>query len=144
MPQGADADCEYFFWTGLGSREGHIKTVDRTLEAVFRKSQVPNAQAHRFRHTLATEILIAGGTIEDCANILGDSPEIIHKYYAKRSPEYQQRTVDLMRRVHGTAIFSGTYSARDDFSSVNEAKKRDYLVLEEGVEPSCPVKGAGF
>ena len=111
---------------------------NRTLQAVFAKSKVRGAQAHRFRHTLATEILIAGGTIEDCANILGDSPEIIRKHYAKWSPEYQRRTVDLMTRVHGT------YTAREDFSTVTNSDKKSYLVLEEGVEPSYPVKDAGF
>lgn len=85
LPQGAAPDCKYFFWTGNGSREGHIKTVDRTLQAVFRKSGVERAHAHRFRHTLATEVLVKGGTIEDAANILGDSPATIEKYYAKWS-----------------------------------------------------------
>jgi hypothetical protein len=82
--------------------------------------------------------LIAGGTIEDCANIPGDSPEIIRKHYAKWSPLYQRRTIEIMSRIHGT------HPAREDFHGVSNASKRDYLVLEEGVEPSCPVKGAGF
>jgi hypothetical protein len=44
---------------------------------------VPGAHAHRFLHTLATEILEAGGTFEDAAEILGNGPNIIRKYYAK-------------------------------------------------------------
>jgi site-specific recombinase XerD len=130
LPQGAAAECEYFFWTGLGARDGHIKTVDRTLKAVFTKSKVRNAHAHRFRHTLATEILVKGGTIEDCANILGDSPDVIRKHYAKWSPGYQRRTVDIMNRVHGT------YTAREEFGFVNPVQSVDPMVLEEGVEPS--------
>jgi len=51
--------------------------VTRTMGAVFRKSGVPGAHAHRFRHTLATEILEAGGTFEDAAEILGNSSAII-------------------------------------------------------------------
>src|SRR5208283_5440087 len=70
---------------------------------MFRASGVRDAHAHRFRcHTLATEIFIKGGTIEDCANILDDSPEIFRKHYAKWSPEHQRRTVDILSRVHGT------------------------------------------
>ena len=34
--------------------------------------------------------------IEDCANILGDSPEIVRKRYGKWSPEYERRFVDIM------------------------------------------------
>jgi hypothetical protein len=136
--QGAPLNCQYFFWTGLGAWDGHFKTVDRTLKAVFAASKVAKAHAHRFRPTLATEILIAGGTIEDCANILGDSPEIIRRHYAKWSPAYHRRTVEIMNRVHCT------YTAHGSFQFVSDSSKRDYLVLEEGVEPSCPAKGAGF
>jgi integrase len=42
---------------------------------------VPRAHAHRFRHTLATEILENGGSIEDAAEVLGNSPNIIRKHY---------------------------------------------------------------
>lgn len=35
LPAGADPGCPYFFWTGKGDVDGHIKTVDRTLQAVF-------------------------------------------------------------------------------------------------------------
>jgi site-specific recombinase XerD len=140
LPQGAGADCEWFFWTGQGARDGHIKTVVHTLKAVFKASGVEHAHAHRFRHTLATKILVEGGSIEDAANILGDSPEIIRKHYLKWSPEYQRRTVEIMARVHG----SGTYRAHEENQPVSDSKKKGYLVLEEGVEPSYPVKDAGF
>ena len=103
-PRGAPADCPYFFWSGLGTREGHIKTFDRMLKAVFAKSGVVRAHAHRFRHTLATEILANGGSLEDAANILGDSPAIIRKHYLRWSPAYQQRTVEVLTRVHGTNL----------------------------------------
>jgi integrase len=138
LPKGVSAETEYFFWSGAGARDGHIKTVVRTLQAVFVKSGVANAHAHRFRHTLATEILVKGGSIEDAANILGDSPEIIRKHYMKWSREYQRRTEAIMARVHGT------YTARENFAPVNPVIAANTLVLEEGVEPSCPVKGAGF
>lgn len=104
LPKGAATDCEYFFWTGAGSREGHIKTVDETLQAVFRESGVKNGCPHRFRHRLTTGILAKGGTIEDAANILGDSPAIIRKHYAKGSVAYQNRTVKIMRLLHGASV----------------------------------------
>ncbi len=138
LPRGADQDCEYLFWTGKGARDGHIKTVDQTLKSVFATSGVDSACAHRFRHTLATEILISGGTIEDAANILGDSPEIIRKHYAKWSVEYQRRTVDIMSRIHGTS------TAHKELSVPSASKEMGYLVPEVGVEPTCSVKSAGF
>jgi site-specific recombinase XerD len=138
IPRGAEADCKYFFWTGAGSRDGHIKTVDETLKSVFTKSGVEHAHAHRFRHTLTTEILVKGGTIEDAANILGDSPAVIRRYYAKWSVAYQSRTVEILQRVHGTSVAHTESTFRSPaFSIVG-------LVPEVGLEPTRPVKCAGF
>jgi integrase len=102
-PRGASPDSPYYFWAGPESSkpESFVKTTERTMQAMFRKSRVANAHFHRFRHTLATELLIAGGTIEDVANILGDDPETIRKHYAKWSPAYQERTTALLNRVRG-------------------------------------------
>ncbi len=135
-PLGAPADCKYYFWTGLGGRDGHIKTVDRTLQAVFRKSGVKDASAHRFRHTLTTQILVNGGSIEDAANILGDSPAVIRKHYAKYSSEYQHRTLELLRRVRSST--TGTFTAHGIFGAVNHLISTVKDVLEVGVEPTCP------
>jgi hypothetical protein len=51
------SDCRYFFWNGVGKPKTHKAHVDRSLRAVFKASGVPNAHAHRFRHTLATELV---------------------------------------------------------------------------------------
>ena len=83
--------------------------ADRTLHAVFKKSGIAGAHAHRFRHTLATELLGRGASFEDVADVLGNSPEIVRKHYAKWSPARQARIDDLMEKVH-----SGTeYAVRE-------------------------------
>ncbi len=56
VPRGAAADCRYYFWNGLTSERSMKGIAERTLASVFKASQVPNAHAHRFRHTLATEL----------------------------------------------------------------------------------------
>jgi integrase len=71
---------------------------------VFRRSGVAGAHAHRFRHTLATEILENGGTFEEAADVLGNSPDIVRKYYAKWSPRRQERISTLMGRIFGTSV----------------------------------------
>ncbi len=53
--------------------------------AVYAASGVQGACSHRFRHTMATEILELGGTFEEAADILGDSVAIVQKHYAKWS-----------------------------------------------------------
>jgi len=137
-PHDAPADCKYFFWTGSGFRESVIKVACRTLRAVFRKSGVKNATSHRFRHTLATELLVHGGSIEDVANILGDSPAIIRKHYAKWSVAYQLRTLELLERIHGTP------AAQEEIADVSAMVSTVEMVAKVGVEPTRTVKYARF
>jgi len=76
-----------------------IRDARRTLETVYTKSGVQRACSHRFRHTLATEILEMGGTFEEAADILGDTEAIVRKHYAKWSAGRQARTSDLLERI---------------------------------------------
>jgi site-specific recombinase XerD len=62
-PRGASPDCRYFFWNGRMSERAAKGSVERTLRKVFRLSGVARAHAHRFRHTLATELLGAGASL---------------------------------------------------------------------------------
>jgi len=99
MPRGAAPDCRYFFWNGITSERAIKGIAERTLAAVFEKSGVAKAHAHRFRHTLATELLGAGASFEEVADILGNSPEIVRKHYAKWSTARQARIDNLMDQV---------------------------------------------
>ncbi len=100
IPRGAAPDCRHYFWNGISSERTMKDTADRSLSAVFKSAMVPKAHAHRFRHTLATELLGNGASFEEVADILGNSPEIVRKHYAKWSPARQSRIDDLMERVH--------------------------------------------
>ena len=100
---GAD-DCRLFFSGGNASVRSLVKGAQRTLAAVFKRAKVEHAHPHRFRHTLASEILSKGGTIEDAASILADSPATIRRHYAKWTPEYQARQDRVIRMVHGTNL----------------------------------------
>ena len=58
IPRGADGpDCPYYFWSGHGDARTFVRDVTRTMGTVFKASGVPGACSHRFRHTLATEVL---------------------------------------------------------------------------------------
>lgn len=57
--------------------------MDRALRALFKEAKVSGAHAHRFRHTLATELSGLGASFEDVADILGNSPEIVRKHHGK-------------------------------------------------------------
>jgi integrase/recombinase XerC len=96
----SNINSRYFFWNGTGKQETHKGHMHRLLQAVFKKSGVAGAHAHRFRHTLATELLGRGASFEDVTDILGNSPEIVRKHYGKWSAARQSRIDDLMARVH--------------------------------------------
>ena len=105
VPRNAKSGGKWYFWNGLTDELAMKGMVERTLRAVFKKSGVPRAHAHRFRHTLATELLGQGATCEDVADILGNSPAIIRKHYAKWSAARQARIDSLMEAVHAGAEY---------------------------------------
>ncbi len=99
-PRGApDSECPYFFWSGNGAALTVTRDAKRTMETVYEASGVAAACSHRFRHTLATEVLEMGGSFEEAADILGDSVAIIRKHYAKWSVGRQTRITDLLARI---------------------------------------------
>jgi integrase/recombinase XerC len=108
---GTEARC--FFWNGITSRRAVVGIAERTLAAVFTKSGVEGAHAHRFRHTLATEILARGGTEQDVADILGISAAVVRKHYAKWSQARQQRITKLLE-----AVYPGTYLVHEQIGPV--------------------------
>jgi site-specific recombinase XerD len=103
-PKAAPRDSHEFFGGGKASQRSLVKGAWRTLAAVFKRARVEKAHPHRFRHTLASEILGKGGTIEEVAGILADSPATIRRHYAKWTPEYQARQDRVIGLVHGTNL----------------------------------------
>ena len=131
-PRQGGPDCRYFFWSGNGSARAFIRDITRTMATVYAASGVPGACSHRFRHTLATEVLELGGTIEEAADILGDSPGIVARHYAKWSARRQARITDLLTKlwhVYGTRVLA------DEEVQQNEW---DRLVDGMGFEPTTP------
>lgn len=110
-PRGAEAEPKYFFWNGTTSERAIKGIVERALAAVFKESKVQRAHAHRFRHTLATELLGRGATFEDVADILGNSPVIVRKHYGKWSPARQNRIDSLMDSISVGTIWAQTKKA---------------------------------
>jgi len=99
LPRSGKGGCPYYFWSGLSKRRTAVGVTEECLAAVFRMSGVTKAHAHRFRHTLATELLGQGATFEEVADILGNSPNIVRKHYAKWSEARQSRITNLLERV---------------------------------------------
>jgi site-specific recombinase XerD len=99
LPRNAARDCPYYFWNAQTSRRAVVGIAERTLTAVFKKSGVKNAHAHRFRHTLATRLLAQGASFERVADILGNSPGVVRKHYGKWS-KGRQDAIDQVMLAH--------------------------------------------
>jgi len=133
IPREADgSDCRYYFWSGHGGSRAMIRDATRTMAAVYKASGVLGACSHRFRHTLATEILEMGGTIQEAADVLGDSEAIVRKHYIKWSAGRQARISDLLKRLWHVY---GTRESADAQDKQNELIK---LVDGMGFEPTTP------
>jgi len=99
-PRGVDPEAPtYFFYNSQGSARTAIRGMAMSLDAVFKASGVPNARPHRFRHTLATDILSAGGTMRDVADVLGITEAVAEKHYAKWNVSRQERISRVMQAV---------------------------------------------
>jgi len=99
LPRNAAQDCPYYFWNGLTSRRAVVGIAERTLAAVFKKSGVKNAHAHRYRHTLAIRLLEQGASFEQVADILGNTPAVVRKHYGNWS-KGRQDNIDRLMMAH--------------------------------------------
>ena len=99
IPEGANYDTGYFFWSGRSEPQTLITDVSRALKRVFDLSGVKNAHAHRYRHSLATEILGKGGTMGQVADILGISEHVARRHYAKWSLERREQVWKIMAAI---------------------------------------------
>lgn len=100
-PRDAERECRLYFATGNAKVSSVCTAIDRTMGAVFKKAGVAKGHCHRFRHTLASEMLAKGATFEDIAAVLADAPDTVRRHYAKWTPGYQDRQDALLQRVHG-------------------------------------------
>jgi len=117
LPRNAAKDCPYYFWNGATSRRALVGIAERTLSAVFKKSGVADAHAHRYRHTLATRLLEQGATFEEIADILGNSPAVVRKHYAKWS-KGRQKNIDRLMLEHQSASITSQVTKKSHEKSV--------------------------
>ena len=95
-----------FFWNGRSTVHSAVNVAERTLQRVFQLSGVKDAHSHRFRQSLATDVLAKGGTERDVADILGITETIVRKHYAKWANARQERIDHLINAVHSGTILA--------------------------------------
>lgn len=89
---------EDYFWSGNGKVSSGISDWHRTLARLGRDLDF-NFHSHRFRHTLAAELLSAGVPVVQVSTILGNSPRIVEKHYSQFIEQTQKAIDDAVKLV---------------------------------------------
>jgi integrase/recombinase XerD len=91
---------QFFFWSGEGKPKSCVGDWQRSLKKLFKLAAVPGAHAHRFRHTFATDLLLAGVPLDRVATLLGHTnSKITERHYAPWIRARQEQLEADVRRV---------------------------------------------
>jgi site-specific recombinase XerD len=86
------------FWTGVSTAETVAGFYRRQFAAVFKRAGV-TGHLHRFRHSFATRLLLAGTDIESVASLLGHSnTQITQRHYSAWTLARQAKLADAVRK----------------------------------------------
>jgi integrase/recombinase XerD len=115
----------HWFWTGVGSKETLAGNWRRTFRRLCKIAGVQGGHPHRFRDTLAVELLLDGMPIERVSILLGHSSvKITERHYA---PWVEARQVqlesDLVRAWRNDPI-AQREMLRGDTASQDGARQR--------------------
>lgn len=82
-------------WKGLPVKSIKVAWARALKLAGFEGRKIP---PHTLRHTAATWLMSQGAEIWEAAQFLGMTTTMVEKVYAKHSPSFQKRAVDLITR----------------------------------------------
>jgi integrase len=88
----------YFFWTGQSKLSTVIGSKRRGLAKLLNRAGVKGSP-HKYRHTLASNLLANGSTPAMVARILGNSEKIVLKVYSHMIPAIQKQIATELERV---------------------------------------------
>jgi integrase/recombinase XerD len=105
VPLGPKPNPAYFFWSGNGQRKTYVKDWGRAYRRLFKISGLRQTNGapkrcfpHMFRDTFAVEQLLAGMSLEDVAELLGNSVQVCEKHYAPFVRARQLKIVENQKR----------------------------------------------
>jgi integrase len=87
--------------------------------ALGKRASVPDAHPHRFRDTLAVDMLTRGASPYDVAKMLGDTIETVEKHYTPFVRELRERVRTILETGTGLESLSKTHGS----DSQSAAKK---------------------
>lgn len=85
--------------------------------ALGKRAGVADSHPHRFRDTLAVDMLARGASPYDVAKLLGDTVATVEKHYAPFVKELRERARRLMENGEGLEKTTGTFWAQSEGGS---------------------------
>jgi integrase len=86
--------------------EGHVLTVKnkvvdraflaRQMRLIYCKANIADGHNHRFRASLAVDLLLKGATVYEVAKVLGDTGATVEKHYLRFVPQMRDRVRGFM------------------------------------------------
>lgn len=130
----------YWFWTGVGSKDTLTGNWRRTFRRLCEIAGIRDGHPHRFRDTLAVELLLEGVPIERVSILLGHSSvKITQRHYTPWVLARQtQLEADLVRAWRNDPI-AQAQMLRGDMVSQDRGDVRmaaTYPRHENGVAPN--------
>jgi hypothetical protein len=130
MLQQFTPESEYFFWSGNGNPESRVDTFRDRMKKLFvsagirvyrktarRKSggklklkeetfEESSAIPHMWRHTLVRDLYVRDIPVRQIADILGDDPATVTKYYSQFDELRHRKTMATLADLHRSdAVF---------------------------------------
>jgi integrase len=91
---------QFYFWSGEGKPKSCVGDWQRSLKKLFQLAGIPEGHAHRFRHTFACNLLLAGVPLDRVATLLGHTnSKITEKHYAPWIRARQEQLEADVKRV---------------------------------------------
>jgi len=87
----------YVFTSGLGKAKSGVADWQRSLAKLFELAGISHGHAHRFRHTMAVNLLSKGVAVNHVAAILGNSPAVVERHYSAWIPARQEALNEAVR-----------------------------------------------
>lgn len=92
--------ADYWFWNGTSKLKTAVTSWQERIVKLSRKAKVPDGHAHRFRDTLATQLLLEGVPLERVSILLGhQSIKVTERHYSPWIRERQQQAEADVKRT---------------------------------------------
>lgn len=88
----------YVFPTSTG-RMTLPETMDHILRRLWKRCGIDGAHSHRFRTTMAVQMLNAGASLFDVSKLLGITVAVAERHYAPFAPELRERIGKIIRSI---------------------------------------------